>query len=539
MDSIVYAVNGCFDTIIVSVVPSVNINAPDTTACPGDTLSQMTADLSGGFWNVFSAVNSSIDTSGFLFSGYHNDSVQVFDTITYSLTGCSDTILVLVFPIPQANAVNNGSACVESSLSLGENGGVASSWSWSGPGNFSSTMNTPTVSSPQTGDYIVEITTQDGCTSKDTISICAGGVTANCNNQTLKSDLTGKVFLDSAAIGLGSMSSCAGISALSLSDSVLACENGFEQTITLIASDSSGCVDSCTATITIQDTIQPVEACKKMEQLVLVWQGLEVMPASLIGSSTDNCGADYLEFSFSEDFSKASFDVSCREFLKIVDTLTVYMRDASNNVSSCSVAFDFDLSSGENCECDWGSLKLKGRISADDYKANENITGTGYITGGDTVTMKASKSITLGPGFRVDAGSTLFCRIDSCGNFQPPMGLSKVSQTNQLVSSDGNDRSDDSENEMQSGNSKIKLQAFPTPFSSMVNLVFDIPEDGKVSLQLYQLLGGAVYRLMENTFFTKGPHELKVDATRIPAGNYVFVLAHDGTFVSYKTVKIE
>lgn len=73
---------------------------------------------------------------------------------------------------PAANAIATpANVCEGEQVQLNETGGYATSWSWTGPGGFSSNQHSPVVSNPQTGDYIVNITDNHGCTIADTVQI--------------------------------------------------------------------------------------------------------------------------------------------------------------------------------------------------------------------------------------------------------------------------------------------------------------------------------------------------------------------------------
>ena len=62
----------------------------------------------------------------------------------------------------QCAAGNNGPVCPGGSVTLQENGGDASVWSWTGPGGFTSTLQNPEVSPALPGIYTVSITDPNG-----------------------------------------------------------------------------------------------------------------------------------------------------------------------------------------------------------------------------------------------------------------------------------------------------------------------------------------------------------------------------------------
>jgi hypothetical protein len=111
---------------------------------------------------------------------------------TCNTTLCA-TATVTVNPPPAAIAGSNSPLCAGEDLSLTETGGDATSWSWSGPGSFSSPSNNPGITGVTTsasGTYTVTVTDATGCTNTDDVSVtvnslpstpvttidCSGGV---------------------------------------------------------------------------------------------------------------------------------------------------------------------------------------------------------------------------------------------------------------------------------------------------------------------------------------------------------------------------
>lgn len=94
-------------------------------------------------------------------------------TVTNSY-GCQDdaTTNAVVNPAPDATATNNGPVCVGSPLRLFGGPAGMSSYSWTGPNGFVSSLRSPTVSSSATlamaGRYLLTVTNSNGC--QDTAS---------------------------------------------------------------------------------------------------------------------------------------------------------------------------------------------------------------------------------------------------------------------------------------------------------------------------------------------------------------------------------
>ena len=81
--------------------------------------------------------------------------------------GCESTCstTVVVNAVPTCTASNNGPVCSGEDVTLMETGGDATSWSWSGPSGFTSTLQDPVVSPAVAGVYTVVVTDSNGCES--------------------------------------------------------------------------------------------------------------------------------------------------------------------------------------------------------------------------------------------------------------------------------------------------------------------------------------------------------------------------------------
>ncbi len=77
----------------------------------------------------------------------------------------------------------------------------------------------------------------------------------------------------------------------------------------------------------------------------------------------------------------------------------------------------------------------------------------------------------------------------------------------------------------------------PNPFDEQVNIQFELPEEGMVSLQLYDLTGRLVKTPIAQSLLSKGEHQLNFDWTDLPAGSYFYHLNWEGRNSSNMIVK--
>lgn len=160
---------GCLDTasitIIVNPIPSVSFAiAPNDTICSGSSVS-LTGIGSGSF----------IWTGGVIDGVSFNPASSNSYTVTITdLNGCTNTgtANIYVNNLSAVVASSNTPVCFGSNIQLSVTG--ASSFSWSGPASFTSTLQNNTIpfsSLLNGGNYIVNAIDSMGCSNSDTINV--------------------------------------------------------------------------------------------------------------------------------------------------------------------------------------------------------------------------------------------------------------------------------------------------------------------------------------------------------------------------------
>jgi len=144
-------------------VASINANGP-TTFCQGGSVT-LTASVGSSYsWNT----------------GATTQAITVNSSGNYSVTlvnagGCSSTAnqSVVVNSLPTISASNNSPVNTGGTLNLSSTSGLTS-YSWSGPNSFSSTLQNPIISNVQpsaSGNYTVTGTNSNGCSSSANTSV--------------------------------------------------------------------------------------------------------------------------------------------------------------------------------------------------------------------------------------------------------------------------------------------------------------------------------------------------------------------------------
>jgi gliding motility-associated-like protein len=164
------------DSIMLTILPLPQTSAGnDQSICLNDSLVLTASGGDSLFWSPGTFLSDSI-----------GDSLMVIpDTnITYTvtgldtLTGCinTDSITVIVFPLPTAKTSNDSSICSGNSINIGNSQSPSNTYTWSPSENIdNSSSSNPLFLLNTTNDtlvkYILTVSSSNGCTAKDSIEI--------------------------------------------------------------------------------------------------------------------------------------------------------------------------------------------------------------------------------------------------------------------------------------------------------------------------------------------------------------------------------
>lgn len=169
----VTATNGCTSTNQISVTQ--NTTAPNVTAQGGSIPCGSTSVLLQGN-STTSGVTYTWSGPGGYTSGLQNPLVNIVGTYTLVVTGqngCTSSATAMVVGDSNAPVVmtTGGSiTCTTTSVTMTATSSVAgSTFLWSGPNSFTSTLANPTVTVP--GNYLVEVTAPNNCKSNGVIQV--------------------------------------------------------------------------------------------------------------------------------------------------------------------------------------------------------------------------------------------------------------------------------------------------------------------------------------------------------------------------------
>ncbi len=198
--------NGCIDSVIR--ILNLNSNQPTAgftfnTACLGfpinfTDISNSSGTIASWLWDFGDGTTSTVPNPVHTYSSAGNFNVSLILT---NVSGCTDSIMhvVIVHPLPDANAGGDQVVCRGGSVTLTASGGVSYSW-FPGGSNTSSITIQPAV----TRILVVTVTDANGCVDKDSATILVNrppNVNAGTNRLICVGDST---TLNAGVQGLGS-----------------------------------------------------------------------------------------------------------------------------------------------------------------------------------------------------------------------------------------------------------------------------------------------------------------------------------------------
>ncbi|MCB9232722.1 MAG: HYR domain-containing protein [Bacteroidia bacterium] len=222
--------------------------------------------------------------------------------------------------------------CPGSSDSIGSGlvvsgGNPPYSYNWS-PATFLNNPNIPNpVATPAANQvYVLTVTDDSSCTGTDTLTLYQDNIrpTAICKPDTAFLSAAGSVTITPAQVNNGSADNCS-ISSLTLSKTTFVCTNKGNNPVSLFVQDNTGLRDTCTAIVTVLDTLPPTAICKDVTTYLNASGTTFITAGMANNNSSDVCGISSLSL------KKSNFN--CTNVGISSDTLT--LGDPSGNTGKC------------------------------------------------------------------------------------------------------------------------------------------------------------------------------------------------------------
>ncbi|GIV31517.1 MAG: hypothetical protein KatS3mg029_0868 [Saprospiraceae bacterium] len=257
-------------------------------------------------------------------------------TVTYTATDASGNTATCSFQVTVVDAEDPNAVCQDITVGLDANGMATitpndvDGGSTDNCGIDSMHVAPSAFDCDSIGERTVVLTVFDAagnsssCTALVTV-VDAVPPTALCANITVQLDDTGMASITPNDIDDGSSDNC-GIDSLHADPSTFDCNAIGDNSVILTATDLSGNTATCSATVTVQDTIRPSAVCQDITVSLDSAGMVSVSAAQVDGGSTDNCGIDSMHV------APSAFD--CDSIGERTVVLTVF--DAAGNTDTCS-----------------------------------------------------------------------------------------------------------------------------------------------------------------------------------------------------------
>ncbi|HHG84159.1 MAG TPA: HYR domain-containing protein, partial [Bacteroidetes bacterium] len=174
---------------------------------------------------------------------------------------------------------------------------------------------------------VLTVTDNNGNTANCTATVVVEDTVppmALCQNFTVQLNASGNAAIIATDVDGGSNDAC-GIDSLAISPSTFTCSNIGANAVILTATDLNGNTATCTATVTVEDTVPPVAICQSITLQLDATGNASIAALDVDGGSNDACGIDSLFV------TPSSFDCSNVG----TNNVTLVVTDNNGNVATC------------------------------------------------------------------------------------------------------------------------------------------------------------------------------------------------------------
>ena len=353
------------------------------------------ADVDGGSSDNCGISSTSLDSTNFDCNevGANTVNLTVSDG-SGSTASCSATVTVVDSSAPTA-------VCQDITVYLDGSGAASITAADVDGGSsdnctFSAAINTSSFSCANTGSNSVTLTATDAsnnsasCTATVTVADSTSP-TAVCQDITVQLDGSGNATIAAADIDGGSSDNCSSVS-LSASTTSFTCANVGSNSVTLTVTDGSNNSATCSANVTVEDTVSPTAVCQDLTVYLNGSGSATITTGDVDGGSSDNCSVASLSL------DSTSFD--CNEVG--ANTVNLTVSDGSGNMASCSATVTVVDSSAPTAVCQDITVYLDGSGAASitaadvDGGSSDNCTfSTAINTSNFSCANTGSNSVTL------------------------------------------------------------------------------------------------------------------------------------------------
>ncbi len=332
-------VNGNVDTC-TAIVTVLDTIAP-TVTCQDITI---TLDANGqASIDVPDVLNNTQDNCGAVICTFDTNAVSQTDfdcgdigtvTVTLIATDVNGNIDSCEASVTIVDSVAPTAVCQDVTVQVGGNGTVTISPSDVDGGTTDNcdvdfTVSDTTFDCSELGPNPVVLTATDPAGNSDqcTATVTVEDVTpptAVCQDITVQIGPNGVVSIDASDVDGGSTDNCS-VASISIDQNAFGCPQVGPNTVTLTVVDGSGNTSTCTATVTVEENIQPVAVCNDITVQLDANGQVSITAADVDGGSADVCGIATIEAN--------PTDFDCSDIGN--NNVTLVVTDVSGNQDSC------------------------------------------------------------------------------------------------------------------------------------------------------------------------------------------------------------
>ncbi|MEM9884725.1 MAG: T9SS type A sorting domain-containing protein [Bacteroidota bacterium] len=154
------------------------------------------------------------------------------------------------------------------------------------------------------------------------------------------------------------------------------------------------------------------------------------------------------------------------------------------------------------------NLSVNGNpIEGGIYSALNTITSTGRVAANTSVTFEAGQSIVLSPNFRVEKNASFTAQIGSFSECETEQSTQSIEERTAEIST------------LQEN----QISIFPNPSRQQTNIALRMDVDAEVVIDLYDLTGKQLLKVLPATYQEKGVLTARLDTDQLNAGIYLLI----------------